>query len=211
MSRAWQQACGLAAIVGGLAIAAFVLLHPWDQFVGAEIGRSSAWRRAHSLHFVGAALSVFGLLGFYGAQRGSLGRMGTASFALALLGMTMFTGTGMLTAFIWPMVAHEAPHAVELGGAMFSPPALHAMSLTAFFVISGYLLFGVALLCAGVLPRAGVILLMLGAVFGMLPPHPLGAMPWAGLVLGGVAFGAGSIWLGAAVWRDAAETRKDVP
>src|SRR5476651_1808168 len=30
---------GLACIVGGVCIAAFVLVHPWDQLVGSEIAR----------------------------------------------------------------------------------------------------------------------------------------------------------------------------
>lgn len=199
--------CGLAAILGGATIAAFVLLHPWDRFVGAEVGGSAAWQRAHTLHFVGAALSLFGLLGLFAFQRERLGKLGLFGFLVAFLGQTMFVGTGMITAFVWPMVARQAPEAVELGGAMFSAPALYSMSLTAVLVIAGYLLFGVATLRAGLLPRWGTVVLMMGAVAGMVPPHPLGPMPWAGLVLGGVLFGVGSVSLGHALWTRAGAAR----
>jgi hypothetical protein len=196
--------CGLAGIAGGLAIAAFVLLHPWDRFVGAEVGSSPAWQRAHTLHFVGAALSLFGLLGYFAHQREHLGNLGLVGFVVAFLGMSMFVGTGMITAFIWPMVARQAPQAVELGGAMFSTPALHSMSLTAALMITGYVLFGLATWRAGLLPRWGTVALTVGAVLGMIPPQPLGPLPWAGLVVGGVLFGLGSTSLGYAVWRGSA-------
>src|ERR1017187_2128900 len=39
-----------------------------------------------------------------------------------------------------------------------------------------------------------------GAILGMLPPHPVGALPWWALVLGGVLYGAALIWLGAFLW-----------
>jgi hypothetical protein len=200
---------GLAAVVGGLGIALFVLLHPWDRFVGAEVARSGQWRLAHTLHFVGAAFALLGLPGLYAHQRARLGPLGAAGFVVAGLGTAMFVGTGMLTAFVWPMVAHQAPAAVELGGAMFEPPALHALWLTGLVVIVGYLMFGAATLRAGVFPRAGTVALTAGAVLGMLPPRPLGALPWAGLVLGGVLFGGGLIWLGSVVWRAPAPTSED--
>ncbi len=114
----------------------------------------------------------------------------------------MFVGTGMITAFIWPMLAERAPGVVEISGAMFAPPALTALKLTAIFVPLGYILFGLATLCARILPRWGTVLLIVGAVLGMIPPEPLGPMPWFGLVLGAVLFGAGSIWLGYALWME---------
>ena len=42
--------------------------------------------------------------------------------------------------------------------------------------------------------------LVVGAILGMLPPHPVGALPWWALVLGGVLYGAALIWLGAFLW-----------
>jgi hypothetical protein len=164
--------------------------------VGAEVGRSHGWRVAHTLHFVGAAFSLLGLPGLYECQRERLGRFGFAGFVGAFLGMAMFLGTGMITAFVWPMLAVEAPQSVELGGAMFDAPALIALGATAVVLIAGYIAFGIAMLAAGVFPRWAIVALMTGAVLGMIPPRPLGAMPWAGLVLGGVLYGIGAVRLG---------------
>lgn len=191
---------GLAGILGGISIALFVLVHPWDQFVGAEVARTSAWRIAHSLHFVGATLTLLFLIGLYARQMRDVGQMGFIGFVLAFIGTAMFVGTGMLTAFIWPMVAVHAPEALGADGAMFLPPAVQALALTAIVVTVGYVVFGVATLRAGVLPRWGTVVWAVGAVLGMGPPHPLGWLPWAGLVLGGVLFGLGGAWLGYTLW-----------
>ena len=188
---------GLACIVGGICIAAFVLVHPWDQLVGSEIARTARWRAAHMLHFVGALFALFGLLGLYARQYDRLGPLGVTGFVLSFIGNAMFLGTGMITAFIWPMLAVHAPSAVELGGAIFhAPVSALAFVLTAIFMIAGYMLFGIAMLKAGVFPRWSILTLMAGSVLGMLPPHPATAFPWAGLVLGGVLYGAAMCWLG---------------
>ena len=192
---------GLAAVVGGVAIALFVLSHPWDRFVGAEVARTGRWRLAHTLHFAGASFALLGFVGIYVRQRERAGRLGLIGFVVAFAGTAMFVGTGMLTAFVWPMLADAAPAVIGEDGAMFDAPAVTAFALTGVTVTIGYLLFGLASLRAGVLPRDGTILLMVGAVLGMAPPRPLGAMPWAGLVLGGVVFGLGSVRLGLALWR----------
>jgi hypothetical protein len=193
---------GVANVLGGACLAAFVLAHPWDRFVGAAVARTPEWRIAHTLHFAGAALVLLGLTGLYARERERLGALGLVGFVGAFLGTAMFVGTGMITAFVWPMVAERAPAAVASDGAMFSPPALLAFSLTAFTVSIGYVLFGIALLRSGRVPRPATALLVVGALMGMVPPQPLGAMPWAGLVLGGVLYGAGSGWLGYVVWTD---------
>jgi hypothetical protein len=188
-------------MIGGMCLAAFVLVHPWDQLLGAEIARTPAWRIAHGLHFLGAAFALLGLTGLFAQQRDSLSRWGVLGFILSLLGNGMFLGTGMITAFIWPMLAFYAPLCIGAGGPIFgSPLSLPAFSLTAALFISGYGLFGFATLRAGVLPRVPTVLLVIGAILGMLPPHPVGALPWWALVFGGVLYGMGLVWLGAFLW-----------
>lgn len=130
------------------------------------------------------------------------GQLGLIGFVLTFIGTAMFVGTGMLTAFVWPMIAVQAPDALGTDGAMFLPPAILALGPTAVVVTVGYIIFGLATLRAGVLPRWGTVLFVVGGVLGMGPPQPLGPLPWAGLVLGGVVFGIGGIWLGYALWTD---------
>jgi hypothetical protein len=194
---------GLASIAGGCCLAGFVLVHPWDQLLGAQIARTARWQMAHTLHFVGAAFALLGLLGIFARQREQLGSFGLVGFVLSFIGNAMFLGTGMITAFIWPMLAVHAPATVEPGGALFCwPHSVMAFALTAVMLSTGYVLFGIAMVRAGVFPRLSILMLVIGAILGMLPPHPIGALPWGGLVLGGVMYGAALVWLGSILWRE---------
>jgi hypothetical protein len=193
---------GLACIIGGVAIAAFVLVHPWDQLVGADIARTARWRLAHTLHFVGALFALAGIVGIYAQARDRLSTLGTVGFVLSFCGNAMFLGTGMITAFIWPMLAVHAPATVELDGAIFHAPiSATAFLLTAVVMTIGYVLFGFALLRTKVYPGVAVVVLVIGAILGMFPPNPATPFPWAGLVLGGVSYGVAMVWLGTILWR----------
>ena len=116
-------------------------------------------------------------------------------------GTALFVGTGMITAFIWPMLAREAPAAVGVDGAVFLPPAVAVFALTALTLVAGYLGFGLASWRIGVLPRWALACWAIGGSLGMVPPEPLGPMPWPGLVLSGLVFGLGAAGLGAFLWR----------
>jgi hypothetical protein len=194
---------GLACIAGGCCLAAFVLVHPWDHLLGAEIARTARWQMAHTLHFMGALFALLGLLGIFARQREQMGSFGLAGFLLSFIGNAMFLGTGMITAFIWPMLALQAPATVEPGGGIFSwPHSILAFALTAVTLIAGYVLFGVAMLRAGVFPRWCILILVAGGILGMLPPHPMGVLPWGGLVFGGLLYGAAMVWLGTILWTE---------
>ena len=55
--------------------------------------------------------------------RERLGELGVCrDLSLSFIGNAMFLGTGMITAFIWPMLAVHAPATVELGGPIFHAP-----------------------------------------------------------------------------------------
>jgi hypothetical protein len=193
---------GAACIAGGIFIAAFVLIHPWDQLVGSEIARTAQWRTAHTFHFIGATFSLLGLVGIYAQARDRLKALGDAGFVVSFIGNAMFLGTGMITAFIWPMLATHAPGTVDLGGAIFSAPvSATAFLLTAVAMTVGYILFGVDLLRTHAYPRVAIVMLVVGAILGMLPPHPVTVIPWAAIVLGGVLYGIAMIWLGVLLWR----------
>jgi hypothetical protein len=202
-SKTFVRLSGLACIVGGVCLAGFVLVHPWDQLLGAEIARTQRWQIAHTLHFVGALFALLGLLGIFERQRAQLGSLGFFGFILSFIGNAMFLGTGMITAFIWPMLAVHAPDVVEPGGAIFGwPHSLVAFALTAVTLSIGYVLFGVAMLRVGVFPRLAVVILVIGAILGMLPPKPMGMLPWGGLVFGGVLYGLALVWLGTILWME---------
>lgn len=193
---------GIACIVGGIFLAVFMMVHPWDQLLGAAIARTTRWQMAHLMHFIGAAFTLLGLLGIYARQRDRFGALGHTGFVLSFIGNAMFVGTGMITAFIWPMLAVYAPNCVEVGGPIFGPPhAAVAFVLTALIWSVGYILFGAAMLKAGVFPPLATIMLVVGGILGMMPPNPVGFLPWAGLVAGGILYGLSLVWIGFILWQ----------
>lgn len=192
---------GLANIVGGIAIALFVIEHPWGHFVGAATVASPTWMLAHALHLVGASFALLGLVGLYACQAAGLGRAGLGAFLLAFVGTAFFVGTGLITAFVWPMLATVAPAAVDVGGAGFQPPAVAVFFLTAVLLVPGYLSFGTVSWRGGLLPRWALALWAIGGAVGMVPPVPLGPLPWVGLVAAGLLYGVGVVGLGWWLWR----------
>src|ERR1700674_5150738 len=98
MGNATMRLSAVACVLGGIFLAAFVLVHPWDQLMGAAIARTAQWRLAHTFHFAGAAFALLGLPALYAQQEGALGWLGSTGFILSFLGNAMFLGTGMITA-----------------------------------------------------------------------------------------------------------------
>src|ERR1017187_84694 len=197
-SRTLMRTRGMFCIVGGIILIVFVLIHPWDRLIGASNALDPRWQLAHRLHFVGAICALLGLPGIYAMQCQQLGTLGTIGFALSFLGNAMFLGTGMITAFIWPMLALCALQSVELGGALFGSLGSLSFLLTAATMMVGYVLFGGALLRIGMVPG--------GTRLGMRPPPPLTALRWAVMVLGGVLYGAGLAWVGSVLWTTSAQS-----
>ena len=97
---------GCMAALGGISMAAYMLIHPWDQRTG-HIATTVPWFVSHAFHLVGAALLVLGLIGLYVRQRDETGIPGLLSFLLAYVGTALFVGTGFTSAFLWPDIARE--------------------------------------------------------------------------------------------------------
>lgn len=68
---------GLALLAGGIGMALFVLVHPQDEFT-ANVMASRIAEVAHTLHFLGATLAVFGVVGLLLRQVEHGGRLGYA-------------------------------------------------------------------------------------------------------------------------------------
>ncbi len=198
---------GVALALGGVFFAIFMLLHPFDQLEGPVAVRP-VWVAAHSFHFLGALFTLLGLGGLYSSQREATGWLGLTGFVLAFIGTAMFVGTGLITAYIWPVIAGHDPSFVEPGGPMFNHPLTSGVTMAPYiFMVLGYLLFGAMALRAGALPRWGLALLMAGIVLFSVPVHPVGPVPWVVRVIGAVVFGSGLVWLGCALWRRAGQSR----
>jgi hypothetical protein len=185
-------------MLAGISVALWPLTHPWGSFAGAAIGQSGQWMLAHTFHFLAGGFGLVGLLGFVEREVATAERFERTSFVIAYAGTILFAGTGMFTAFLWPVIARNAPQLTELNGPFFSPP--HPLILITTITYSlGHILFGVALARAGAMAVRGAVALGLGALLLMLPPAPLSPLPWLVFPAGGVLFGIGLAALGLAM------------
>jgi hypothetical protein len=200
---------GLAAIVAGILFVAVGIFHEPKVPSSAT---TTQWAIVHSMASVMCFLVVFGLTGLYVRQVEAAGWLGLAGFILFSLNWALTASFTVAEVFVLPVLATEAPSVAEgflgtfnssLGGANFG--ALAALwTVTGLLYIAGGVLFGIATLRAGILPRwpAGLLVLAsaLAPVAALLPleHQPLVAVP----------MGAALAWLGYALW---SERREQAP
>ncbi len=191
---------GLAAMVGYALLAALgpinFLVLPKDVATSVA-ATSNAWFVTSLLGVIGLLLTLVGLVGLYARQAEKAGTLGLIAF------LVTFSGTALVYAWIWmetfvfPLLAQAAPRALDHPEQYSSPALLVSALLGPLLLLVGWLLFGLASLRAGVLPRWAAVLVMVGAAVTLV----------LGLVGVGVPFGnnntlacLGLAWMGYAVW-----------
>ena len=186
---------GLGLILAGVLIAFFPILHPNHDAAGYA---SLIWVPVHLMPAGMAVLALFGLVGLFARQDQRNGRFGVVAFVAAMLGTALLlTGTDV-EAFIIPFVGLNAPQVME------GPPPigqLIAWATAGLVFAVGYMLQGIAVIRAGVLPRGAGALVAVGgaglgigaATTGMLPPV---------LLLGALLFGMALAWVGYSLWSE---------
>ena len=191
---------GLSAIAAGILFVFVGLLHPAN--VPASI-TSSLWAPVHLIAFAVSFFGVLGIAGIYARQAEEAGWLGLTGFVLFSLWLVLVAGFVFFEAMVLPLLATEAPSVAGgfLGvftgateGTSFG--TLRTLwTVTGVVYLLGPLVFGVATIRAGVLPRAAAGLFGFGAVsslaFALLPHElePLATVP----------VGLGLAWLGYAV------------
>ena len=188
---------GLALVLGGICLALFVLIHPQGAFT-ADVIASRIAETAHTFHFLGATLAIFGFVGLllYQLEKGS--RLGLIGVILAFFGTIWFSGLGLMSFAALPFIARNDPALVAPNGLFWSEPPNPVFLLGLLSFVLGYVVLGIAILRGVGLPRWSGLLLIAGAFLSSLPPV---AVPTV-LILtaGGVLLGAGLAWIGFALW-----------
>ena len=189
-----MRASGLSLLVAGVANALFwLLVIPIGTFVGAAASLHPLWMPSQLLHTLAALLALFGLVGLYSRLEHGNGWLGLIGFILALFGTGFYLADALIALVIFPMAAVGAPSLITASGALNTSPMYIVFAAT--FMV-GYILFGIAMLGENSLPRAATVLLIVGAILSNLPP---GLLPMFVLIVGGVAWGIGALWLGYAL------------
>ena len=203
---------GLAALVAGLIFAGIQPIHPPDVVASVTTGE---WAIITTLKLAMCLLFLLGIAGIYARQVERAGWLGLAGFLLLTLSWWLQTAFVFAEAYILPQLATTAPKFVDgtLGtlaagrtskvdlGAL---PAIYSLGVGIPYMLGG-LLFGIATLRAGILPRWPAGLLAVAAALtpaAALLPHDiqrLAAIPVA-LALA---------WLGYALWSERREQASD--
>ncbi len=174
---------GLLAVGAGAYMVVLPFVHPSD-----EVGmRSAAWVPVHLLYFAALALMLLVLVGIFARQLQRAGWLGVAGFLVA------FFGTAM-------MLLEGREHLFSPDFGVGTPLGLWELISASLIFSVGYVLLGIAIARAGVLPRGAGILLAIGGPIVAFSP-PIGVV--SVLIVGHALFGLGLVWSGYALWTGA--------
>jgi len=200
---------GLAALVAGLIFAGIQPIHPPDVVASVTTGE---WAIITTLKLAMCLLFLLGIAGIYARQVERAGWLGLAGFLLLTLSWWLQTAFVFAEAYILPELANAAPQFVESFLGIVNPgspvemnigvlPA--AYGLLGILYMLGGLLFGIATLRAGILPRWPAGLLAVAAALtpaAALLPHDIQR-------LAAIPVGLALAWLGYALWSERSERR----
>ncbi len=195
---------GLAALVAGLIFAGIQPIHPPDVLSSVTTGE---WAIITTLKTVMCLLFLLGIAGLYARQVQEAGWLGLAGFLLLILCWWLQSAYVFAETLILPQLATSAaPFVVSfLGIASGNPgemnigplPAIYSLGIGIPYMLGG-LLFGIATLRAGILPRWAAGLLAVAATLtpaAALLPHDIQR-------LAAIPVGLAVAWLGYSLWSE---------
>jgi hypothetical protein len=178
----------------------------WSEFFLIEL-----------LYIIALLIAFLGFVGLYARQAEQVGVLGLIGFVMSFFGFVSFFAVEWGRAFNLPILAQIIPNVLDHpdpNQANLSQIQTFDAAQTIGFLLlfGGWLLFGLATLRAGALPRGAAVLLMVGAVLAAFwAVDPIGGV--FELTGAGVSFGyAACAWMGYAVWsRRRAAAESSVP
>lgn len=194
---------GLAAIAAGLIFAGIQPIHPADELASVT---TRFWVVIISLKLAMCLFFLIGITGIYARQAEKAGWLGFAGFALLIVSFWLQTGFVFVELFVLPVVATSLPGFVDsaLGIANGQPGIMDIGAFVPTYGVVGIcyllggLLFGIATVRAGVLPRWPAILLAFAAII-----TPMAALlPHALQRYAAVPMGVALVWLGYSLWSE---------
>ena len=190
---------GTALILGGLLTALInIFLTPQLDFSSsyAATAGSSLFLTRLSLAAVAALLVLIGCTGLYAKQAEKTGLFGLVAFLFTFIGMAAVFANEWTSVFVIHEIAVSTPEALEAleESALFDAGTITALGLS----VLGWIVFAVATLRAGVLPRWASISVIAGFVLVIALPALIGL--W-GAAVANTVLGTGWMGLGWSVAR----------
>jgi hypothetical protein len=198
---------GLSAMVAGIIFAAIQPIHPPDVVASVN---TSAWAIITGLKTAMCLFLLLGIVGLYARQVNKAGWLGLVGFLLFGLSWAIQTAFVFAESFIMPPLATLAPKFVDgfLGASygrasevdLGALPAIYGLVVGGGYMLGG-LVFGIAILRAGILSRWPAGLLAVTAAL-----TPLAALlPHTIQRLAAIPMGLALAWLGYALWSERRE------
>jgi hypothetical protein len=193
---------GLAAVAAGAIFAGIQPIHPPDLLASVT---TTPWAIIIGLKFAMCLLFLVGITGIYIKQASRAGWLGLAGFALLILSWWLQTGYVFVEGFVLPVLSDTAPAFISSLLGMVNPNSPVTVDVGALgpiyamigiFYMLGGLIFGIATVRAGVLPRLPAVVLAVAAVLtplAVLLPHEIQRFA-------AVPVGLALAWLGYTVW-----------
>ncbi|CAM4479848.1 hypothetical protein [Paenibacillus tarimensis] len=196
-----MRVAGLCAVLAGILYIVIQFIHPSDSLSSVS---SSLWVIVACMTSAMSLFSLIGITGIYIRQAGEAGWLGLAGYVLFSSFWLISFAFSFIEAFVLPLLTTDAPEVVEGFTGLFSGiesgaelgifPVL--APLAGGMYILGGLLFGIAVLRAGILPRPAAGLLSIAAVMTVMAsviPHPFDRTL-------AVPMGSAFVWLGLSLW-----------
>lgn len=193
--QALFRCAAIALVISGVSLAVGLILHPMPPY-GASVA-TSRWAISHVFWWLGALAGIAGIAGLYLGQRGVVGISGFVGSGLAIIGLALIAGAMYFEAFIVPPVASRAPELFESfpAGGGWQGFLVGVLASGALFGV-GFLVFGITMFRAGVMPKWAIVIAILGGIpfaVNFLLPRPIA-------ILAVTAFAVGLLWLGYTLW-----------
>lgn len=194
---------GLANMSAGLLTAVFWWIHPGLEDPSNAL--KPLWMGSYMLFVALIILFMWGLTGLYLRQSEPAGLLGLVGYLLGFIASAFFVGAGAFDAFVTPALRTGATAMLEPDGPLMAGALGKYFMVTGLSYATGYVLFGIATLRAGVFPKWMAALMILSVpVLGLSP-----LMPPLARIVGCAVFGAANIGLGYENWSGGARQRSE--
>jgi hypothetical protein len=209
MSRSNLYRCSaLALVVSAVLDAIAVPLKPSSFAPNAVL--SAGWTPVLLAGIIAFLFSLPAIVGVYVRQSERAGILGLAAFGLSLCATALFVGVFMVQAFVLPTIAAQ-PNAAKTANELLGPggplAAFFPFSLFGFLLFDiGFILFGISIVRAGVLPRGSGWLMVFGTF--LVNAQIAGPVGEYVSIAGAWMFDLAFIWLASALWSEQREPQR---
>lgn len=141
---------------GAISIIPGIILPIYQQFLHGGrlpeeiVHRSTAYASAHMLGALCSALLVFGLIAIFMSHRDKVGKLGLIAFIFVLLGQILDSGVLMVDGVMNPLMAAYDPTWSNFNNIIGPAISVLIIAFLAYFI--GYILFGIMIIRAKLLP-----------------------------------------------------------